>query len=62
MAHPKRKTSQQRKRKRRTHHVVTPPVLSTCPTTGIKHPPHQAYEKDGKLYYRGKLVMENFKS
>ncbi len=57
MAHPKRKISTQRRNKRRTHYKIIAPQLSTCSVTGMKHLPHHAYEKDGKLYYQGKIVM-----
>ena len=56
MAHPKRKISKTRRDKRRTHQKITLPNLVTCPLTGERHLPHQGYEKEGKLYYRGKLV------
>ena len=58
MAHPKRKTSKTRRDKRRTHHKAEAPTLSTCPTTGTVHKRHHAYEVDGNLYYKGKLVVE----
>ncbi|MBE0655144.1 MAG: 50S ribosomal protein L32 [Bacteroidales bacterium] len=58
MAHPKRKTSTTRRDKRRTHHKAEVPTLSTCPTTGTVHKRHRAYEVDGNLYYKGKLVVE----
>ena len=57
MAHPKRKTSKQRKRKRRTHCKAKNPTLAVCPTTGVTHQYHRAYEVEGELYYRGKLVI-----
>ena len=58
MAHPKRKTSKQRKNKRRTHYKASTPTLAVCPTTGVTHQYHRAYEVDGNLYYKGKLVIE----
>ena len=59
MAHPKRKISKQRRDKRRTHVKATAPTLATCPTTGTVHRYHRAYEVDGNLYYKGKLIIEN---
>lgn len=57
MAHPKRKISKQRQRKRRTHYKASAPTLAVCPTTGVTHLYHKAYEVDGNLYYKGKLVI-----
>ena len=58
MAHPKSRISKQRKRKRRTHLGVAKPQLSTCKTTGEVHMYHRAYEVDGDLYYRGKVLIK----
>lgn len=58
MAHPKRKQSKTRTRKRRTHYKATAPNVATCPTTGQPHLFHHAHWYDGKLYYKGKVVME----
>ncbi|MDW7692398.1 50S ribosomal protein L32 [Flammeovirgaceae bacterium SG7u.111] len=58
MAHPKRKISKQRRDKRRTHQKLTLPTLATCPTTGETHVFHHAHWSEGKLYYKGKVVME----
>ncbi|MEM9737875.1 MAG: 50S ribosomal protein L32 [Bacteroidota bacterium] len=58
MAHPKRKISRTRRDKRRTHQKLSMVYLTTCPTTGKLHLPHRAFWQDGKLYYRGKVVME----
>jgi large subunit ribosomal protein L32 len=58
MAHPKRKTSKTRRDKRRTHYKGTVPSFAVCPTTGELHLPHRAYWHEGKLYYKGKVVME----
>lgn len=57
MAHPKRKTSKQRKRKRRTHSKAEIPTLAVCQTTGVVHRYHRAYDVEGDLYYKGKLVI-----
>lgn len=58
MAHPKRKTSKTRRDKRRTHYKSTAKQLTVCPSTGERHRPHRAFWHEGKLYYRGKVVME----
>jgi large subunit ribosomal protein L32 len=29
-----------------------------CPTTGEAHLPHRAFWYEGKLYYKGNVVME----
>ena len=58
MAHPKRKTSKTRRDKRRTHYKASTPQLATCPTTGETHLYHRAHWSEGKLYYKGKVVME----
>lgn len=59
MAHPKRKISKQRKHKRRTHLKAEVPTLAKCPTTDTVHQLHRAYEVDGNLYYKGKMIIEN---
>jgi len=58
MAHPKRKISKTRRDKRRTHYKASAPTLSICPTTGEAHLRHRAYWSEGKLYYKGQVVME----
>ncbi|TVP44845.1 MAG: 50S ribosomal protein L32 [Mongoliibacter sp.] len=58
MAHPKRKISKTRRDKRRTHYKLTAPGMAQCPTTGEFHLPHRAYWLDGKLYYKGQVIME----
>ena len=58
MAHPKSKTSKQRKRKRRTHYKAEAPTLGVCQTKGQAHLLHRAHWHEGKLYYKGKVVME----
>lgn len=57
MAHPKSRVSKTRKRKRRTHKKLTAPQVAICPTTGEPHLFHRAYEVDGNLYYRGKVLV-----
>ena len=58
MAHPKSKTSKQRKRKRRTHYKAEAPTLGRCQTTGQAHLLHRAHWHEGKLYYKGRVVVE----
>ena len=58
MAHPKRRQSKTRTRKRRTHAALTAANVRTCPTTGPPHMFHRAHWHEGKLYYKGKVVME----
>ena len=58
MAHPKRRTSKARQRKRRTHQKLATPQLAICPVTGERHLPHRAFWKEGRLYYRGKVLIE----
>jgi large subunit ribosomal protein L32 len=58
MAHPKSRISKARKRKRRTHKKITPPNVAICKTTGEPHLMHRAYEVDGNLYYRGKVLAQ----
>ena len=58
MAHPKRKISKTRRNKRRTHIKLKSKNLTICPTTGETHLPHRAHWYEGKLYYKGKVVLE----
>ncbi len=58
MAHPKRKTSKTRRDKRRTHYKAEMPTVATCSTTGEVHLSHRAHWSEGKLYYRGKVVVD----
>ena len=58
MAHPKRKISRTRRDKRRTHRKLKEKNLVVCPTTGEYHMRHRAFWYEGKLYYKGKVVME----
>lgn len=61
MAHPKRKTSKSRRDKRRATYKASMPALSICPVTGEYHLRHRAYVVDGKLYYKGKVYIEDYK-
>ena len=58
MAHPKRKISKQRRDKRRTHYKAEAPTLAVCSTTGETHLYHRAYWYEGKMYYKGNVVVE----
>ncbi len=59
MAHPKRKSAKTRRDKRRTHYKVADSKISTCKTTGEAHLYHRAHWHEGKLYYRGKVLIDN---
>ena len=59
MAHPKRKTSKTRRDKRRTHYKAEMPQVAVCSKTGESHLYHRAYWHEGKLYYRGKILLDN---
>ena len=58
MAHPKRKISKQRRDKRRTHYKAETPTVVVCSTTGETHLYHRAYWYEGKMYYKGNVVVE----
>ncbi|PSR05704.1 MAG: 50S ribosomal protein L32 [Bacteroidetes bacterium SW_10_40_5] len=58
MAQPKRKASKTRRDKRRTHYKTKRPDITFCQTTGEPHLRHRAYWHEGKLYYRGKVVID----
>ena len=58
MAHPKRRQSSTRRDKRSTHYKAEVPQLAKDATSGEMHLYHRAHWSDGKLYYRGKVVME----
>jgi len=58
MAHPKRRQGKSRTAKRRTHDKAVLPTLAICPTTGEYHLSHRAHWFEGKLYYRGKVVID----
>tara|TARA_B100001093_G_scaffold510950_1_gene577845 strand:- start:1593 stop:1769 length:177 start_codon:yes stop_codon:yes gene_type:complete len=57
MAHPKRKISKQRRDKRRTHYKAETPTIAVCSTTGEAHLYHRAYWFEGKMYYKGNVVI-----
>ncbi len=59
MAHPKRKISKTRRDKRRTHYKAVAPQIGTDATTGEAHLYHRAHWSEGKLYYRGNILIDN---
>lgn len=59
MAHPKRRQSKTRTLKRRTHDKAVAPTLAIDKTTGEFHLYHRAHWHEGKLYYRGRVVIDN---
>lgn len=59
MPNPKRRHSQQRGAKRRTHYKAVAATISTDATSGEAHVRHRAHWTEGKLYYRGKVVIDN---
>ncbi|AWV99213.1 50S ribosomal protein L32 [Arcticibacterium luteifluviistationis] len=61
MAHPKRKISKTRRDKRRTHVNLGTKTLSVDATTGEIHVRHRAHVYEGNLFYKGKLVAEDYK-
>lgn len=58
MAHPKRRQSSTRRDKRRTHYKATVPQLAKDPTTHEMHLYHRAHWYEGKLYYRGQVLID----
>jgi large subunit ribosomal protein L32 len=58
MPNPKRRHSQQRGAKRRTHYKAEAATWSTDQATGESHLRHRAHWNEGKLYYRGRVVID----
>ena len=58
MAHPKRRQGSTRRDKRRPNDKAVAKQVSVCPVTGEVHLTHRAYWHEGKLYYRGKVVVD----
>jgi large subunit ribosomal protein L32 len=50
--------SKSRRDKRRSTYKAPQFTIATDPVTGEAHIYHRAYWMDGKLYYKGKVVME----
>ena len=59
MAHPKRKISKTRRDKRRTHIKARDQQIAKCKQTGEFHMYHRAHWYEGKLYYRGKVLIDS---
>ena len=58
MPNPKRRHSKARTRSRRSTYKGAAPTLGIDQTTGEAHLWHRAHWHEGKLYYKGKVVME----
>lgn len=58
MPHPKRRHSASRRDKRRNSRKLSEKTIAICPTTDEPHIYHRAHWSEGKLYYKGKVVME----
>lgn len=58
MPNPKRRHSQQRGAKRRTHYKAVAATWSIDRATGESHLRHRAHWVEGKLYYRGQVVLD----
>lgn len=58
MAHPKRRQSSTRRDKRRTHYKAVASQIAIDPTTGQAHLYHRAHWHEGKLYYRGQVLID----
>lgn len=58
MATPKRRTSKSRRNKRRAHYKAKRQQIAIDPTTGEAHLYHRAHWHEGKLYYRGQVVID----
>tara|TARA_B100000989_G_scaffold212616_1_gene161506 strand:+ start:215 stop:412 length:198 start_codon:yes stop_codon:yes gene_type:complete len=58
MAHPKRKISKMRRDKRRTHVKASTSQIATDKVSGEPHLYHRAHWHEGKLYYKGKVLIE----
>jgi len=58
MAHPKRKISKTRRDKRRTHYKAADQQIATCSQLEKHILYHRAHWHEGKLYYRGKVLVD----
>ena len=58
MAVQKSKKSSSRRNMRRSHDNLSGQAIAIEPTTGETHLYHRAHWSEGKLYYKGKVVME----
>ena len=58
MPNPKRRHSAQRGAKRRTHYKAEAATWSIDPVTNESHLRHRAHWVEGKMYYRGRVVID----
>lgn len=58
MPNPKRKLSRSRQGSRRSTYKAPSMTISKDSTTGEAHLMHRAHWFEGKLYYKGQVVME----
>lgn len=58
MPNPKRKLSRSRRNSRRATYKAPNMTIARDTTTGEAHLLHRAHWFEGKLYYKGKVVME----
>jgi large subunit ribosomal protein L32 len=58
MPNPKRKLSRSRRDSRRATYKAPLMTLSKDPATGEAHLMHRAHWFEGKLYYKGNVIME----
>lgn len=59
MAHPKRRQSKSRQNKRRNQYKIQYPQLAIDSNTKQIHLFHHAHWYNDKLYYRGKILVDN---
>ncbi|MCH1517754.1 MAG: 50S ribosomal protein L32 [Flavobacteriaceae bacterium] len=59
MAHPKRKISKTRRDKRRTHVKASHSQIAVDKTTGEAHLYHRAHWHEGKLFYKGRVLIDS---
>ena len=60
VAHPLiKEISKTRRDKRRTHYKASDQQIATCSKTGEPHLYHRAHWHEGKLYYRGKVLIDS---
>ncbi len=58
MPNPKKKLSRSRRDSRRATYKAPTNTIAKDTTTGEAHLYHRAHWFEGKLYYKGKVVME----
>jgi len=59
MPHPKRRHSKTRRDKRRTHDKAVVPTIAFDQVTGQPHLYHRAHWHEGKLFYKGRVLIDN---